>query len=81
MRKISQDVAAMGSFTDFNVWDKELSDKEMKDFTKCVKDMKGNLIGWNIADWMFTDDIQDNEYIQETVSLDSMCSIMVCQNY
>ena len=73
MRKL-QNVAAMGSFTDFNVWSVELSEEEMKDFTKCVRRMKGNLIPWNIDDWMFTPDIQPQEYSQESVDFNTMCS-------
>ena len=76
MRKL-QNVAAMGSFTDFNVWSVELSEEEMKDFTKCVRMMKGNLIPWNISDWMFTPDIQPDEYSQETVEFHTMCSTNV----
>ena len=74
MRKQNQNIAAMGSFTDFNVWSRALSDDEMKNFTQCVSMMKGNLISWNISDWMVTDDITEDEYSRESVDFDSMCS-------
>ena len=81
MRKLSENVAAMGSFTDFNVWSVELSEEEMKDFTTCVRRMKGNLIPWNIEDWMFTPDIQPDEYTQESVDFATMCSSNVMNEY
>ena len=35
MKKKCYGVSAMGSFTDFNVWDKELTLEQMRDFTQC----------------------------------------------
>lgn len=78
MRKWSQSVSAMGSFTDFNVWNRDLTEAEMKDFTNCLKEMKGDLIEWNIDDWMFTEDIDEIEYTTEEINLDSMCKFKVC---
>ena len=74
MRKLNQNVAAMGSITDINVWSVELTEDQMKEFTKCVSKVKGNLIPWNIDDWMFTPDITEDEYSRETVDFHSMCS-------
>ena len=52
MKKHKSSIAAHGSFTNFNVWDFELSDDEMTSFTKCAAGkMQGNLISWNIGDW------------------------------
>lgn len=39
------------SFTNFNVWDLELSDDQMRNFTQCSVKMEGNLIPWNIDTW------------------------------
>ena len=74
MKKSTPLSTAMGSFTDFNVWKVELSDEHMKQFTECGTMMRGDLIPWNISDWMFTPDIQPDEYQLETVQFDSMCS-------
>ena len=74
MKKYTPLATAMGSFTDFNVWKVELSDDQMKTFTECGSLMKGDLIPWNINDWMFTPDIQQDEYKLETVEFESMCS-------
>ena len=64
----------MGSFTDFNVWDRELSEDEMVEFTRCGIQMRGSLIPWNSSDWMFTPGIARGEYRLETVEFSSMCS-------
>ena len=63
----------MGSFTDLNVWSKDLTEDEMREFTKCGSMMNGDLIPWNIDDWMFTPDIDPSEYKVESVDFDSMC--------
>ena len=39
------------SFTNFNVWDLEFSDDQMRNFTQCSVKMEGNLIPWNIDTW------------------------------
>ena len=74
MKKSTPLSTAMGSFTDFNVWKVELSDEQMKQFTECGTMMRGDLIPWNISDWMFTPDIQPDEYQLETVQFDNICS-------
>ena len=73
MRKLNQNTAFMGSFTDLNVWGKELTEEQMTEFTKCGSMMSGDLIPWNIDDWMFTPDIDPSEYKVESVDFDSMC--------
>ena len=67
----------MGSFTDLNVWSKDLTEDEMREFTKCGSMMRGDLIPWNIDDWMFTPDIDPSEYKVESVDFDSMCLPLV----
>ena len=74
MKKWLASNSAMGSFTDFNVWDRELSEEEMAEFTRCGSLMRGSLIPWNSSDWMFTPDIAPEEYSLETVEFSSMCS-------
>ena len=55
--------SAQGSLTDFNVWKRELQEREMKDFTTCKEpQMSGDLIPLNITDWAFTERIQPSEY-------------------
>ena len=73
MQKRSNSRVALGKFTDFNVWESELSDTEMNDFTTCKNEMKGDLIDWNINDWRFTDGISTDEYSVETVDYNSFC--------
>ena len=73
MQKRSNSRVAFGKFTDFNVWESELSDTEMNDFTTCKSEMKGDLIDWNIDDWRFTDGIATDEYSVETVDYNSFC--------
>ena len=65
---------ALGKLTDFNVWESELTDTEMKDYTTCKRAMKGNLIVWNINDWKFTDGISADESSIETVNYSTLCS-------
>ena len=67
MKKVDPIEASQGSFTDFNVWDYELTQEQMRNFTKCVKIMKGNLIPWNIEDWMMTPNIAQKEYKVENL--------------
>ena len=67
-------VSAMGSFSDFNVWDKELTLDQMRDFTQCKVRMKGNLIPWDINDWTVTSDVSPDEYRFETVEFRNLCS-------
>ena len=49
MKKLSPLASAMGSFTDFNVWSRVLSDEEMVGFTNCRQMLQGDLIPWNIG--------------------------------
>ena len=63
------------------IWCRELSNDEMKSFTICESLMKGNLISWNIEDWMFTPDIEPDEYYRETVDFKQMCSKKVTSLY
>ena len=79
MKKWLASNSAMGSFTDFNVWDRELSEEEMVEFTRCGSLMRGSLIPWNSSDWMFTPDIAPEEYRMETVEIRSMCSSKVSE--
>ena len=66
-------MSSMGRFTDFNVWNRDLSENEMRDFTKCSKRMIGDLIPWNIDDWGPTPDVADDEITKETIDFDEMC--------
>ena len=74
MKKKCYGLSAMGSFTDFNVWDKELTLKEMRDFTQCKVRMEGNLISWDINDWTVTSDVKPDECRLETVEFRNLCS-------
>ena len=74
MKKLNPSASTMGSFTDFNVWSTSLSEEEMVDFTRCRREMKGDLIPWNKEDWTFTQGIGPEEYKVETVDFYSMCS-------
>ena len=67
-------VSAVGSLTDFNVWDVELSSEEMINLTLCGAEMKGSLLPWNSEDWAFTEDIGEDEYSVEDVDYNSLCS-------
>ena len=73
MGKSCDDISAMGSFSDFNVWDMELTLEQMREFTQCKGRMKGNLIPWDINDWTVTSDIGPDEYSFETVDFRSLC--------
>ena len=66
--------SAMGSFTDFNVWRRELRTEEMVNFTECRQEMVGSLLAWNSEDWTFTSDIEEEEFSVETVDFNSLCS-------
>ena len=66
-------VSAMGSFTDFNVWDVELSSEEMINFTLCRNQVEGNLLPWNSDDWTFTQDIEEDEFSVETLEYEDLC--------
>ena len=66
-------VSAMGSFTDFNVWDVELSSEEMINFTLCRGQVEGSLLPWNSEDWTFTEDIGEDEFSVETVEYKDLC--------
>ena len=74
MKKVDPIEASQGSFTDFNVWDYELTQEQMRNFTKCVKIMKGNLIPWNIENWMMTPSIAQKEYKVENIEFNEICS-------
>ena len=74
MKKLNPSASTMGSFTDFNVWSSSLSEEEMVDFTRCRREMAGDLIPWNKEDWTFTQGIRPEEYELETVDFYSMCS-------
>ena len=54
-----------------------MTEDEMREFTKCGSMMRGDLIPWNIDDWMFTPDIDPSEYKVESVDFDSMCLPLV----
>ena len=54
-----------------------MTEDEMREFTKCGSMMRGDLISWNIDDWMFTPDIDPSEYKVESVDFDSMCLPLV----
>ena len=73
MKKVDPKESSLGSFTDFNVWDDELTDDQMRNFTKCEQMMKGNLIPWNASDWMMTPDISQDEYSVETIDFSEIC--------
>ena len=77
MKKKCYGKSAMGSFTDFNVWDKELTLEQMRQFTQCKVRMEGNLIPWDINDWMVTSDVSPDEFRFETVNFKSLCSTKV----
>ena len=81
MTKKCADASAMGSFTDFNVWDQELTLEQMRQFTLCNVRMKGNLIPWDINDWTVTSDVSPDEYRFETVEFRNLCSEKVIINY
>ena len=74
MKKVDPKETSQGSFTDFNVWDDELTEDQMKKFTKCEKIMKGNLIPWNASDWMMTPDISQDEYIVDIMDFSDICT-------
>ena len=78
MKKLNPSASTMGSFTDFNVWSWSLSEEEMVDFTRCRREMAGDLIPWNREDWTFTQGIGSEEYKVETVDFYSMCSPEAC---
>ena len=63
MKKEDDSHAVLGSFTDFNVWDKVLTEQELRDFTSCSSFMQGNLFPWNSNDWEFTKDIDASGYL------------------
>ena len=73
MWKWTNQRVALGSFTDFNVWKSELTDKEMIEFTTCKNIMNGDLIKWDINDWTFTDGISNDEFSIENVNFESLC--------
>ena len=73
MKKVDPKEPSLGSFTDFNVWDDELPDDQMRVFTKCEQIMKGNLIPWNAQDWMMTPDISQKEYTVDTIDFSEIC--------
>ena len=73
MKKVDSKEVSLGIFTDFNVWDDELTEDQMRIFTKCVQIMKGNLIPWNAQDWMMTPDISQKEYKVETIDFNEIC--------
>ena len=74
MLKLKESRSTVGRFTDFNVWDSELTLERMRDFTSCKMAMVGNLISWNINDWTVTEGIEEEEYRTESVEFSSLCS-------
>ena len=73
MLKLKESRSTVGRFTDFNVWDSELTLERMRDFTSCKMAMVGNLISWNINDWTVTEGIEEEEYRTESVDFSSLC--------
>ena len=73
MKKHPQ-LSAMGSLTDFNVWDRELSTEEMINLTLCRAEMVGSLLAWDSQDWIFTEHIGEDEFSVESVDFSSLCS-------
>ena len=74
MTKLPESRSALGRFTDFNLWEEELSVERMRDFTSCRPGISGNKIAWSAADWTVTEGIQEEEFRIETVELSSLCS-------
>ena len=74
MLKLRESRSTIGRFTDFNVWDSELSVERMRDFTSCKMGVVGNMIPWNINDWTVTEGIEEEEYRTESVDFSSLCS-------
>ena len=47
-----------GQITDFNIWSKVLLNEEMVEWTKCNKNMNGDILNWNIATWTITNMVE-----------------------
>ena len=47
-----------GQITDFNIWSKVLLNEEMVEWTKCNKNMNGDILNWNIATWIITNMVE-----------------------
>ena len=77
MKKELASNAAMGSFTDFNVWSVALSEEEMRQFTECGAEMAGDLVPWRSGDWAATPGIAQDEVSLETVEFSALCSPQV----
>jgi hypothetical protein len=75
MKKEDDSHSVLGSFTDFNVWDKVLTEQEMRDFTSCSYFMQGSLIPWNSEDWEFTGEIEPTEYEVGEVEFSDLCLV------
>jgi len=41
------DLFYIGYVSQFNVWDKLLNDRDIKEMSSCFKDMNGNVVSWN----------------------------------
>ena len=63
-----------GSFTDLNVWDSLLSNKDMKKFTTCSENLRGNLLPWRGEDWEMSPEIGLDEYEVVERSFGEICS-------
>ena len=73
MLKLTESRSAIGRFTDFNVWDEELTVERMRDFTSCKANITGNRIAWDVDDWTVTKGIEEDEYRTESVDFSSLC--------
>ena len=47
-----------GQITDFNIWSKVLTDEEMMEWTKCNKNMNGDILNWKAATWTITNMVE-----------------------
>ena len=56
-----------GQISDFNMWSKALNEAEMKDFTGCVRMLKGDLVHWDESEW----DLINMTKVE--MSLDEIC--------
>ena len=63
-----------GSFTDFNVWDSFLAEREMRRFTMCEEEVRGGLLAWDGDDWQMTPGIEEAEYSVVEQDWTAVCS-------
>ena len=47
-----------GQITDFNIWSKVLTNEELLEWTKCNKNMNGDILNWNTATWTITNMVE-----------------------